>query len=332
MNNRREFISGAICAGITPLCRNGSARLLVSEKQVSLGVSKEAVRLLGVPLRSGSLYPGTENDAKGYRDAGLMQILHDAGIQALDDGELELPSYLPHHSIPPIRNWPGPRVVWDLVCARVEQYLQVPGSLPVLLGCDCSIVVGTARALSKLGGAHIIYIDGDFDDAPPDAAKTRSAAALAVWLLTNKSPFYFPLLSPEQVTVVGWTSGPFAGSSNVGSISLKDIRERGPADIIHRLLQRIPESTNILVHLDIDVVRQRDLPAAYFPHTEGLSLQEAGDIIDSVLCDKRVRLLEISEYATLRDANGESAIKIGRLLSHGLAQRAALRLSSKGRV
>src|SRR4029453_11372629 len=35
--------------------------------------------LLGVPLRTGSLYPGRENDAQAYRDARIVQRLQAAG-------------------------------------------------------------------------------------------------------------------------------------------------------------------------------------------------------------------------------------------------------------
>jgi hypothetical protein len=38
--------------------------------------------VLGVPLRTGSLYPGSENDAQAYRDAHLLQRL-EAARQAL---------------------------------------------------------------------------------------------------------------------------------------------------------------------------------------------------------------------------------------------------------
>lgn len=281
----------------------------------------ETVRLLGVPLRSGSLYPGSENDAKSYREAGLPELLRRAGLTILDDGDLEIPSYLPHHSIPPIRNWPAPRIVWDLIRARTAQFFKIPNQLPVLLGCDCSIVVGTAQAIAAPGKTHVIYIDGDFDDAPPDPAITRSGAALAVWLLTNPSPFFSGTLAPENVTVFGWTNGPFAARSRVGSVSLEDLRRIGASRAAQGVLQRIPEDANILVHFDIDVVRQSDLPAAYFPHSNGLSLDQARDVIATILSDRRVRLIEVSEYAALRDLDGHSVAKIADLLAHGLARR-----------
>ena len=76
--------------------------------------------VLGVPLRTGSLHPGSENDATAYRDAGLITRLGRAGLQAIDEGDLAIPSYLPHHTVPPIRSWPGPRVVWDRVADTIS--------------------------------------------------------------------------------------------------------------------------------------------------------------------------------------------------------------------
>jgi len=281
----------------------------------------ETVRLLGVPLRSGSLFPGSENDAKGYREAGLADLLRGAGVPVVDDGDLEIPSYLPHHSIPPIRNWPGPRIVWDLVGERIAPYLRDGDQLPFLLGCDCSIVVGTAQAMSALGEVHVVYIDGDFDDAPPEATTTRSAAALAVWLLTHESPFSPGSLPPENVTVIGWSKGPFDGSTRSGSVSLEEVQRIGAREAINGVLRRIPRAARVLVHFDIDVIRESELPASYFPHSDGLPLQQAGEIIEGVLGDQRVRLIEVSEYAALRDPRGECAMKIANLFAHGLGER-----------
>ena len=50
--------------------------------------------LLGVPLRTGSLYPGSENDAQAYRDVQLLQRLEAAGCRVIDEGDVAIPSYL----------------------------------------------------------------------------------------------------------------------------------------------------------------------------------------------------------------------------------------------
>jgi arginase family enzyme len=164
--------------------------------------------IFGVPLRTGSLYPGTDNDAIAYREAGMMEQFRAAGIHGTDRGDIPLPSFLPHHSIPPVRNWPGPRIAWDCVSEHLGDYLKQPGHVPLLIGCDCSIVAGTAQALMREGSRdlHVVYIDGDFDDAAPQPGACNSAASFAVWFLTNASPFWAgPVLQPSQVTVAGWS-------------------------------------------------------------------------------------------------------------------------------
>ena len=259
--------------------------------------------ILGVPLRSGSLYPGSENDAQAYRDAGLVARLERAGRRAADDGDVAIPSYLPHHAIPPIRSWPGPRIAWDCVDERVTPLLTQPGAVPLLVGCDCSIVVGTTQALMRSAAPdpHVVYIDGDFDDAAPHPERCQSAAATAVWLLTHESPFWSgPPLRPAQVSVVGWSMAS-ASAGQTRSVSLADLRRSGAREAARRTLEAIPAEASILVHLDVDVLQKSEMPAAYFPHDEGLRLAELAALLQAILADPRIRLIEVSEYATLRD-------------------------------
>ena len=70
--------------------------------------------------------------------------------------------------------------------------LDQPGHVPLLIGGDCSIVVGTTQALMKSAGldqVHVLYIDGDCDDGTPDSTKSQSAAYLALWLAMHGQPF-----------------------------------------------------------------------------------------------------------------------------------------------
>ena len=278
-------------------------------------------RVLGVPLRTGSLYPGSENDAQAYREAQLVTRLRAAGARVVDDGDLAIPSYLPHHAIPPIRSWPGPRIVWDCVTERLAPLLHEPGHVPLLIGCDCSIVVGTTQALRRAVGddLHVLYVDGDFDDAAPEPARCQSAAAVAVWLLTRRSPFWAgPPLASSQVTVIGWSNGSQSPEAGVGSVSLSDLRRVGPGEAARRALAAIPASAAVVVHLDIDVFRHADVPAAYFPHADGLSLSEGAALLGVLLRDPRVRIIEVAEYASLRDHDVRTAGALVDLLAGSL--------------
>jgi arginase len=277
--------------------------------------------VLGVPFRTGSLYPGNENDAQAYRDVQLLARMHAAGCKAIDDGDVAIPSYLPHHSIPPIRSWPGPRIAWDCVSERILPFLRQPGHVPLLIGCDCSVVVGTTQALMSVSGenVHVLYIDGDFDDAAPDAEHCQSAASLAVWLVTHGSPFWTgPPLRPSQVTVIGWSSPSRSHQPGMGSFPLADVRRSGPREAARRALEAIPDSASILLHFDVDVFQKQEMPAAYFPHPEGLTLFEGAELLGILLKDPRVRIIEVSEYATLRDLDQRWVNKLVDLLAEGL--------------
>lgn len=283
--------------------------------------AERTYHVLGVPLRTGSLYPGNENDAQAYREVQMIARLQAVGCHALDEGDVAIPSYLPHHTIPPIRNWPGPRIVWDCVSERILPYLESPGRVPLLIGCDCSIVVGAAQALLRASpeDVHVLYIDGDFDDAAPDSVRCQSAAAMAMWLVTHGSPFWAgPPLRPSQVTVIGWTNASLAEEMRTLGPSLADLRRSGFREAARQILQAIPASARVLLHFDVDALGKEDMPAAYFPHADGLALSEARELLGGLLGDPRIRIIEVAEYAALRDLDQHYVTKLVDLLAEGL--------------
>jgi len=102
------------------------------------------------------------------------------------------------------------------------------------------------------------------------------------------------------------------------SLSLADVRRIGPREAARQALQAIPPSVPILLHFDIDVVQKQDMPAAYFPHTEGLSWQEAQQLLGGLLSDPRIRIIEVAEYASLRDPDLRCVNKLVDVLAEGL--------------
>lgn len=316
MERRQFLISTAAAFGAELLTLRVRSQL-----RNSTDPGARVYHVLGVPLRAGSLLPGNENDGQAYREAGLVAQLEASGCKAVDDGDVVIPSFLPHHSVPPIRSWPAPRIAWEAVRDRVAPLLKEPGQVPLLVGCDCSIVVGTAEALMRAAGGnvHVVYVDGDFDDAPPEATRSQSAASCAVWLLTHDSPFWAgPPLKPSQVSVVGWTVPSRSNSPRISSISLAEIHRNGAREAAGKVLESIPASAAILLHFDTDVVRKGDLPSAYFPHAKGLTMAETTELLHAILRDPRIRLIEVSEYAALRDLDGAYVKQLIQLLATGL--------------
>ena len=60
------------------------------------------------------------------------------------------------------------------------------------------------------------------------------------------------------------------------------------------------------------------MPAAYFPHTDGLTLSEGMELLGAFLGDRRVRIIEVAEYAALRDLDLRYVSKVVDLLAEGL--------------
>ena len=294
------------------------------------GTSRRAdaiYHVLGVPYRTGSLTPGSEHDAQPYRDIGFVAQLQAAGCEAIDGGDIPLPSYLPHHEVPPIRSWPGPRIAWEILGDRLLPILNQRGHVPLLIGGDCSIVVGSTQALMESAGldqVHLLYIDGDCDDATTDPTKSQSAAYLALWLAMHGQPFRAgPGLPPSQVTIIGATQDRQRAAAEHAPrlVSLTEIRRDGARTIAQRILDGLPSSASVVIHLDVDAFADHELPVAYFPHDDGLTLEEGRELLEPLLRDQRIRIIEATEYASLRDFGRRHVQQIAGLLVGALGPR-----------
>jgi len=71
-------------------------------------------------------------------------------------------------------------------------------------------------------------------------------------------------------------NGSRSGQAGINSVSLADIRLAKPREVAQQVLQSVPASASLVVHFDIDCLQSREMPAAYFPHTEGMTLPEVG--------------------------------------------------------
>lgn len=196
--------------------------------------------------------------------------------------------------------------------------LRQEGQVPLLVGCDCSVVVGTTEVLHRATGkdVYVVYVDGDFDDAPPSASRCESAASCATWLLTHESPFWAgPILGESQVSIVGWSNPSRTEKPAVEAVSRAELRRTGAAETARRAMAAIPPSAPVLLHFDIDVLNKQEMPAAYFPHAQGLTMAEVAELLRVVVRDPRVRVIEVSEYASLRDFDRSQVAKLVDLLA-----------------
>src|SRR5262245_44187407 len=82
--------------------------------------------------------------------------------------------------------------------------------LPVVLGGDCSIVLGCLLALRRRGRYGLLFLDGHADFYQPDAEPNGEAASMDLALATGRGPLAVtnieerrPLVRDEDVVVLG---------------------------------------------------------------------------------------------------------------------------------
>lgn len=272
----------------------------------------KSMKLAGIPMNSGGLYTGTEMTPKTLREAGLIEELEKHGLKVLDCGDINIPSYIPRHNIPPIRNWPSPRVVWEEIYSQSKDWFNDEEIL-LILGGDCSIVTGTMHSLYRRYSEdiHLIVIDAHIDSYKPSADRCLGAAGMGLWFLLKENIFFDSLkgFSGDNISIIGYQHESEI-DKDVKKYSLSEIREKGLSQIIQKALKEIPENRKILVHLDLDAISKEELHAVYSPSEKGMSILEAKKLLREILADPRIVGIEITEFFPLYDSDGSQAKKL----------------------
>ena len=283
-----------------------------------------AYRVVGVPFAAGALGQGARDAPAALRRAGLLDRTRAVGLDCDDLGEVELPPDvdLRLHSVAPIRHWPLPRQVWEATRDRLLPVLEA-GQVPLVLGGDCSIFVGVAQAVADSTPeqlVQVIYVDGHIDAEVPRADRCVGAAAMGLRFATEATPFWpGPVVPPSSVTVVGCSR---QIHEQIPHFTLDDVRRMGAHEAALAALGRCAAADALLVHFDVDVMADAELPGAYDASTDGLRLVEARTLLGTLLADGRVRALEVTEYCPANDPEQRGAQALVELLAAALARHA----------
>jgi len=278
------------------------------------------IQVIGVPTFAGALYSGTELTPTALRQAGLVEGLTTAGHCVHDAGDVALPPYLPKHNVGPVRNWPAPRLVWEAVYERVR----FDDAFPLILGGDCSLIVGTASRLQTQYGdrAHLLVLDGHLDTIRPQADLCVGAAGMGLWFLTCDAHMWWgrESFAPERITVFGCQQEP-PETHGIAVTTLDQLRTYGLEATAHAYLQSLPSDARVLLHFDVDALHRDVMPVAYAPSEVGLTRTECLTLLRILLTDERVIGLEVTEFSALHDREGIHARALVELLAEALPTR-----------
>src|SRR5690606_18648662 len=211
------------------------------------------------------LFPsGVEDLPEALFEAGLT-----AALGARRAGRLEPPPY--ESRLDPqtqMRNPTALREYAQQLAAAITGVL-ANGEVPIVLGGDCSILLGNMLALRRRGRYGLMFIDGHADFYQPEAEPNGEAASMDLALVTGRGPNLVtrlegraPLVLDEDVVVLGRRDGDDAeahGSRRVEDtaielIDLAALRSDGAEQAAIRSIEYLSRRPieGFWIHLDAD--------------------------------------------------------------------------------
>ena len=166
---------------------------------------------------------------------------------------------------------------------------------PLVLGGDCSILLGNLLALARLGRYGLLFLDGHADFYQPSANVNGQAASSELAFATGRGPGILtrfdehgPLVRDEQVVAFGirdadeaarYGSEPLPAS--IRAYDLRTIRRVGISRAADDALDYLREQRidGLWIHFDVDVLDDAIMPAVDYRLPGGLSWPEAEHIL-----------------------------------------------------
>ncbi len=192
-------------------------------------------------------------------------------------------------------------------------------SFLLLLGGDCSLLIGTAMALKKKGRFGLFYLDGHTDYIKPEQSNTHGAAGMDLGIacgyghpkLTNIHNLG-PYVEEQHVFCIGnreydaFYEKPIK-ESQVNYIPLYLLRERGIEKVLSQFLGMLIQNNldGFFIHFDVDVLNDTIMPAVDSRQNDGLSYTELNEILVPLLNSNKAVGMEITILDPDLDPTGE---------------------------
>ena len=287
---------------------------------------------LGLTPPAEGVAPGCYKMPWALRSHGLL-----AALAAEDGGVVIPPRYQP--------DWQphdGPRNA-----AAIAEYsgrladrlapLLARGDFPVVLGGDCSILLGGMLALRRRGRHGLVFLDAHSDFRHlGNSPVIRAAAGEDLAIATGRGDARLtkledrkPLVRDEDVHVVGVRAGDDhlaeLAQHGIRVTTSADLKRVGAAAAAAVALETVTRSTDgFWVHLDVDVVDSSEMPAADCPEPDGPSFALLGQLLGHLVRSPSCVGLEVTIYDPDLDPSGAIAGRVVRCLAQAFAAADAM--------
>lgn len=291
---RRDFLRLAALASPAAILsrRDGASSSSVFAQKPTM----KSIAILDAPSNLG-LRPPRENHEPGVWR--LPQSLRVQGIvkrlNARDAGAVPRLTYSPDADVETgFRNGPRLAEFTRQLADRIGALLD-HGLFPLVIGGDCSILLGSALALRRRGRYGLCFIDGHNDYSYARDPKWRgryAAAGLDLALATGHGPDALtnlenlkPYLLEEDVAALGvyhdradeeFFEVESFYQSKITIFEAARIRKEGAEPMARKALEQVTRDKlpGFWIHLDADVLDKSIMPAVDSPNPGGITFAE----------------------------------------------------------
>lgn len=223
-------------------------------------------------------------------------------------------------------------VLADAVAALLDE-----GEFPVVLGGDCSILLGAALALKRRGRHGLLYLDGDADFYQPEVNPLGGAASASdLAFATGRGPGVVcdlegrrPLVRDDDVVV--FASRDAADRERRGcqplpadtlELDREAVRRAGAAAAAEQavtFLTRPDGPRGFWIHVDADVLDQTIMRAVDDPRPNGLTWEELVSALRVAIASGAALGLQIAIYNPDFDPDGTNGRGLATTIRSALA-------------
>lgn len=274
------------------------------------------VSILGVPMDLGASRRGVDMGPSAIRYAHLEERLEALGADAVDLGNVDVPivETVAHE------DESGLRCQSQIlsVCAHLEEAclnVHRQGRLPLVLGGDHSLAMGSVRATSQAyPGSGLLWIDAHSDINTAETSPSGNIHGMPVAALLGLMFYSRPAIDPKRTVMVGIRSvdpGERRMLQDMGITvyTMHEIDRFGMAKVMEQALARVGKDVH--VSFDLDSLDPTVAPGVGTPVRGGLSLREAFLVMEMIAEAGVMRALDMVELNPILDrgnTTGELAV------------------------
>ncbi|WP_331233173.1 arginase [Natronorarus salvus] len=298
------------------------------------------VKLIGAPTDYGANRRGVDMGPSAIRYAGLADAVAAAGRDCLDGGDLFVPRAEerdPDADAPEVGEAKFVREVADVSDRLADEVADAhdAGQVPIVLGGDHSVAIGTLRGSARDADIGAIWFDAHGDFNTPETSPSGNlhgmplAAALGVGSFSDLEWASSPRLREENVVLVGIrdlddTEREAIRESEATVLTMSDIDQRGISAVTEEALSIATDGVSeVHVSLDLDWLDPKEAPGVGTPVRGGVTYREAHTALETVAEElgDGLRSIELVEVNPVLDRSNETARLATELAASALGKR-----------